>query len=214
MNGETVVAIISAVIAVAALALTARQVRQASEQTKLQREQTQLQHKLQRDASQPYVWADIRLHEQHGQFMMLVLRNEGPTVANEVTMRFDPPLPQDWRAGQNVGPTSRDPAAPGVYRFDALPPGRIMQWNLGIHTAVLGDSTPTRFTVTIDATGPFGPVDSLTYSIEIADYRDAAIAVPGTPLSVARAIKEGTKLLDKSLRDVANRLPASEAHLD
>ncbi|SDU25052.1 hypothetical protein SAMN04488548_134195 [Gordonia westfalica] len=47
MNLETVVAIISATIAIGALCLTARQVHQAGEQTKLQREQTELQHKLQ-----------------------------------------------------------------------------------------------------------------------------------------------------------------------
>lgn len=89
-----------------------------------------------------------------------------------------------------------------------------MQWHLGIHSAVLDGSTPTQFTVTIDAKGPFGAVDSLAYTIEIADYRGAAITVPGTPLSVAKAIKDSTKVLDKSLRIVANRLPAGKVQPD
>lgn len=179
MDVSAVVAVIGAVISAAALILIARQVRLASEQTKHQRQ-------VQRDAAQPYVWADIRLREQHGQFLMLVLKNEGPSVARSVTMTFDPPLPAEWRHGRPVGPAAVD--RPGVYRFKALPPGRVMQWHLGIPTSVLDESGTTQFTVTIDAVGPYGPVEALTYAIEIGDYRDAAQTVPGTALAVVKAL--------------------------
>ncbi|ORM37374.1 hypothetical protein BFL43_04245 [Williamsia sp. 1135] len=201
MDVSAVVAIVGAVIAAAALFFTALQTRVASEQTELQRQ-------LRRDATQPYVWADIRMHEQHGQFLMLVLKNEGPTVANSVTMTFDPPLPQGWRRGRTVGPTT--PGKPGVAQFEALPPGRVMQWHLGVHTDVLDPAdpdNPTRFTVTIDAQGPSGPVDTLTYVIDVGDYLAAAMTVPGTPLSIVKAIKDSATVLNRGLNAVADRLP-------
>lgn len=201
MDVSAVVAIVGAVIAAAALFFTARQVRVANEQTGLQRQ-------LRRDASQPYVWADIRLHEQHGQFLMLVLKNEGPTVANSVTMTFDPPLPEGWRRSRSVGPATPD--KPGVAQFEALPPGRMMQWHLGAHTDVLAPNdpaNPTRFTVTIDAQGPSGPVETLSYVIDVSDYLAAAMTVAGTPLSIVKAINDSAKALNTSLKKVADRLP-------
>ncbi|MBJ7287580.1 hypothetical protein [Williamsia sp.] len=198
---SAVVAIVGAVIAAAALYLTWRQVQLSNEQTKLQQQ-------LRRDAAQPYVWADIRLHEQHGWSLMLVLKNEGPTVASSVAMTFDPPLPGGWRQGRSVGPTASD--HPGTARFEALPPGRVMQWNLGANMDVFAPndpSNPAQFTVTIDAHGPFGPVDTLKYVIDVGDYNGAAATVPGTPLSIAKAIKDGTAVLNTGLKSVAKRLP-------
>lgn len=198
------VAIVGAVIPASALILTARQVG-------LAREKTNLQRQIQRDVGQPYVWADIRLHQQHGQFLMLVLKNEGSSVAKSVAMTFDPPLPTEWRQGRRVGPAPATPDRPGEFRFEAIPPGRVMEWNFGIPTSVLEDPGTTRFTITIESVGYYGPVGALTYTIEIGDYRDAAQTVPGTPLSVVKAIKDSTKMLDKTLQAVAKRLPDPHA---
>jgi hypothetical protein len=197
---SAVASISAAAIALVALFFTWRQVKVADEQTEMQRQ-------VGRDAVQPYVWADIRLHEQHGQFLMLVLKNEGPTVAKTVTLSFDPPLPQEWRQGRSVGPVT--PTRPGLAEFKALPPGRVMQWHLGVHTDIFytqSSTTPTRFTVTIEATGPSGPVDTLSYVIDVGEYLSAAITVPGTPLSIAKEIKDGTKRLGEALNAAAKKV--------
>ncbi|OZF56933.1 hypothetical protein CH293_03125 [Rhodococcus sp. 14-2470-1b] len=93
--------------------------------------------------------------------------------------------------------------------FKALPPGRVMQWHLGVHTDVFSSENgtmPTRFTVTIEATGPSGPADTLTYEIDVGEYLSAAMTVPGTPLSIAKEIKDGTGLLSKALSTVASTI--------
>ena len=115
MDASAIIAVIAATIALAALYVTWRQVQAADEQTAIQRE-------IYRDASQPYVWADVRLHQQHAGFFMLILKNEGPTVATNVTVTFTPPLPAMWRDLATVGTGDTSHLTP-TSRFSALPPG-------------------------------------------------------------------------------------------
>lgn len=202
MDVSAVVTILAAIIALAALYFTRRQVQAADEQTSLQRE-------LQRDATQPYVWADIRLHKQHASVFMLILKNEGPTVATDVTMTFDPPLPAGWRGyGGNVGPSTATGSTPGTAHFSALPPGRVMQWNLGVPWDILKSTDPLRFAVIITAKGPGGQVPLVRYVVDLNEYMNVAKTAPGTPLSIVKAIDDGFELLEKSLGRLADRLPA------
>ncbi len=79
-----------------------------------------------KDAAQPYVWADIRPHAQHASFMMLILKNEGPTVATDVSLKINPGLPSEWARNEDHEKFA------SMRCFDSLPPGRMMQWNLGL----------------------------------------------------------------------------------
>ncbi|MFT4397234.1 hypothetical protein ACLTEW_20090 [Gordonia lacunae] len=206
MDASAIVASVAALIALVALYFTWRQVRAAEDQTLIQRE-------IQRDASQPYVWADVRLHEQHGGFFMLLLKNEGPTVATNVTVTFDPPLPRLWRGDGAIGISDRH--HPGVSRFSSLPPGRTMQWRLGLPSEILAtladsDQNACRFTVTIAAEGPAAATPSHQYVIDLLEYMDSAKTAPGTALSVVKAIEDSTKTLDRTLSKIARRIPSEE----
>jgi len=165
----------------------------ARAQAKSAAKQTSLQHKVREDTAQPYVWVDIRPHEQHGQLFQLLLKNEGPTVATDVAVRFDPPL-KGWRAPDlQCGPTTDEC---GAARFRSLPPGRTMIWHLGLPTDAL-QKGPTLYDVTVDGTGPFGPIDQLQYAIDLNEYASAATTVPGTMFGVAHSIEEATSQLKK-----------------
>lgn len=207
MDASAAVALAAALIALVALYFTWRQVRTAEEQTSIQRE-------IQRDAAQPYVWVDVRLHEQHGSFFMLVLKNEGPTVATDVAVSFDPPMPSIWRGDAEIGVTDAD--EPGVIsRFSSLPPGRTMQWRLGLPSDILAtitdrDRTGGRFTVTITAQGPTGATTPHRYVIDLLEYMGAAQSAPGTPLSIAKAIDANTKTIEKALGKIGRLLPNRE----
>lgn len=49
------------------------------------REQTKVQQQLRMDAVQPYVWADLRPSEEHGQFIMLDIGTSGSPSATAPT---------------------------------------------------------------------------------------------------------------------------------
>ncbi|MCT2028645.1 hypothetical protein M3D00_00490 [Dietzia cinnamea] len=201
MDASATVAAIAAAIALAALYFTRRQVKTAEEQTSIQR----MMHE---EAAQPYVWADIRPHAQHADFMMLIVKNDGPTVASNVSVTIDPPFPQQWaREGEEDRFTSRR-------RFAALPPGRVMQWNLGIPQQLLpspeipanGDG---QFRITICFDGPKGPADTLSYIVDLSEYRRAAKTTPGTPMTIAKSIKDSSEALTKAIDRVSKQLPQS-----
>lgn len=183
---STAAAVGAALIALAALYF-------AWVQAKSSERQTSLQQKILEDAAQPYVWADIRLQQQHGQLFQLLLKNEGPTVAIDVAVRFDPPL-EGWRdLERKSGPTIDED---GIARFRSLPPGRTMIWHLGPPSEAL-DKGPTRYEVTIDGTGPFGQIGQLRYVIDLSEYASAATTVPGTLFGVANSIDKATSHLKK-----------------
>jgi hypothetical protein len=199
MDASATVAAIAATIALAALYFTWRQVKTAEEQTSIQR----MMHE---EAAQPYVWSDIRPHAQHAEFMMLIVKNDGPTVASNVSVSIDPPFPQEWaRDGDEGRFLSRR-------RFAALPPGRVMQWNLGIPQQLLpspelpanGDG---RFTITIRFDGPKGPADTLSYIVDLSEYRRTAKTTPGTAMTIAKSVNDSSKALTKAIDSIAKQLP-------
>ncbi|GAA11403.1 hypothetical protein GOALK_029_00580 [Gordonia alkanivorans NBRC 16433] len=198
MDASSIVAAIAAGIALAALYFTWRQVSAAEEQTALQR-------RIHEDAGQPYVWADIRPHAQHASFMMLVVKNDGPTVATSVSISIDPPFPSEWsRDGDNERFANNR-------RFASLPPGRVMQWNLGLPQNILpSPRSPVnekgQFKITISFDGPYGPIDPLTYAIDLSEYRWVAKTTPGTPMSISKSVDDASRELSKAINKVAERI--------
>jgi hypothetical protein len=63
------------------------------QQARAARQQTRLQQQMREDQAQPYVWADIRPNDQSMHLIKLMIHDEGPTTATNVTVTFDPPLP-------------------------------------------------------------------------------------------------------------------------
>jgi hypothetical protein len=134
------------------------------------------------------------------------VKNDGPTVASNVSVSIDPPFPQEWaRDGDEGRFLSRR-------RFAALPPGRVMQWNLGIPQQLLpspelpanGDG---RFTITIRFDGPKGPADTLSYIVDLSEYRRTAKTTPGTAMTIAKSVNDSSKALTKAIDSIAKQLP-------
>lgn len=189
MTAAAWIAATAAVISMVSVAVAIFSARNAVRQTALAREQAALQQRALEAAAQPYVWVDLRPDESHAQLMRLVAVNQGPTVATDVEITIDPPLPDGPHTGAPAGPSAR---------LASMPPGRTISWTVGdggIWTLFEG-SGPTRYRVRITATGPYGPVE-LEYDLDVADYAHAARIAPGTLFGITESLNKLTKLVEK-----------------
>ena len=182
MRTETTIAVVAAIIAMSSMIAAFWQAGNA-------RRQTNLQQQMIKDAAEPYVWVDIRPDDRDADFFHLILKNEGPTVAEDVHIAIDPPLPEAWRPSGSVGPQYSD--------FASLPPGRTMVWNLGLASEIVATDTERRFDVTITASGPYGPLAPRTYRLDLSRYNGHVRRAPGTLSGIAKAIDDLTKQVKK-----------------
>jgi hypothetical protein len=171
----TGIATVSALVALAALHFTRQQAEMAERQTALQ-------ERIREESAQPYVWADIRMDARQMHLMKLVIHNEGPTVAKDVVVSFDPGLPRSI-GGEDV----RD-----EYTLVGMPPGRHVEWNLNLSPDWIHGELPKCFTVTVTANGPYGPVEPLVYVLDVDEYRRASASPEGTLHGVSECLKELT----------------------
>ena len=161
---------------------TARAANAAKEQTKIQRE-------MRKDAAQPYVWVDVRADEHQGRFLGLVLGNSGPTFAHDIRVTFEPSLPGESRFD---GVRAQERLRNGLA---TLGPGHRLVWPLGRGFELLNDDVPQIHTVTIDAEGPFGPMPTMVYELNLADLRETDDDSAGSLHLVRRAIQDVAKVL-------------------
>jgi hypothetical protein len=192
MDASAWVAVVAAAIAVVAVVVAFLQARSAKSQAdaaKVQADaavrQTELQERVHRDSTLPYVWADFRLDETQGSLIYLVVRNEGPTVAEEVQIYFEPAL-------QGVG-LKKDLDA--LQRrltngLRSLPPGREMRWWFAIGHVLFDEANtaPLKYQVRITGRGPYGDLPEVTYVLDLDDLRELAAPKTGSLADVAKAI--------------------------
>jgi hypothetical protein len=175
---ETVVAIVAAVIAFAS-ALAAIW-------------QTALQRRIRIDNAQPYVFVDFRADLSVTPGAITVhLENSGPSVARNVRLTWQPELPGRHAVGGDLGAPKLPPRV-----LPSMPPGRVMTWTLGRGKALLtDDAVPRDYLVTVEADGPFGRVEPLTYTLSLDDMR-YVLAVPvGSLHKIERAITNAAERL-------------------
>lgn len=201
------ISIIALAISACALPFTAwaaktaaKQARAAAEQTQIQREQvaaareqTQLQRELSREAAQPYVWADIQPDMQQGTTMQVVVGNSGPTVASNVRITFDPPLPASEGKEETVLKVQRM-LSEGM---KSLAPGRIIRWSLGPGFDLLASEEPQVRTVRVSAEGPFGQLPETEIRVDISQIRQSRDAPDGSLHHVRGSIKDLTQVIEK-----------------
>jgi hypothetical protein len=194
VNASAWVSAVSALIALVALAMTLWQARSAKAQADAAKRQaaaatrqTELQEQIYRDSHQPYVWADFRPDPVTRQMIRLVIRNEGPTVATDVGVVFDPPL-ESPDAEVRFGERACGVLASGL---PSMPPGKEMSWNFGRGFVVLADGNKTlRYKVTITGQGPFGDMPTLEYLLDLEDLRGVAAAHGGSLQQIAKSVDE------------------------
>lgn len=191
MTAPAWIAAVAAVISLISVVVAVISARNAARQTALAERASELQRQALEAAAQPYVWVDLRPDESHAQLMRLVAVNQGPTVATDVVITFDPPLPADPHNGQPAGP---------VGPLASMPPGRTISWTVGNGgTSTLFEGAgPTRHQVKVTATGPYGLVE-LEYALDVSDYAHAAAIAPGTLFGVTQSLDKLTKAVTKAL---------------
>jgi hypothetical protein len=162
-------------------------------------EQTAIQQQLRRDAAQPYVWVDVRPDDVTDVLLNLVIGNSGPTIARNVRATIEPPLEAIDQLKSRTD-TAQDLLARGI---SSLPPGRTLVWPLGQGFNILVGDRPKRHTVTVNAEGPFGPVPSLTYVLDLTDYEGHMHRPVGS-----------LHLLTRAVENIGNKLGSSEPDPD
>jgi hypothetical protein len=181
MDATAWIAVVSAVIAVAALYFTWRQAQNAQRQT-------ELQQRIHEDAAQPYVWADLRPDPENGYLIALIVRNEGPTVATNVRVGFDKPLPNEFADnwdGQLV-------------ELASLAPGRQIVWWLRSGPDWFKGEDPKSFEVMIRCCGPFGPVEQ-KYMINTIDFGEEQPMKAGSLSALTKSVDALTKVVKTKL---------------
>lgn len=177
-----VIAVISLLLNIAAVLISRSQVAAA-------RSQTEVQRQIHRDSSQPYIWADIRLNPDDGATLDWVVGNSGPTVATDVTFRVDPPF-------GDIHPLTSAALERMAKGMASLPPGRTNWWSLGATYDLVKSTGPQPRTITIDATGPFGPLPTLEYVIDMTDFREVNVRPDGSLHLLAKAVDRRPSVKD------------------
>lgn len=186
MSGmDSTITAAATVAAIASAVFVFIQVREMQRQTNLQRE-------IREAAEQPYVWADVGIAQPNGWDLELIIGNSGPTVATNVRVVLDPPI-QPSPAGE---PDTAAIVEQGAGRIASLAPGRRLFWPLGPSHELVNRDGSLAHTVTIDCDGPFGPVATTQYVIDLRDQREAEAKREGSMHEIRVAIDELTKKFD------------------
>lgn len=204
MDASAWISLVATVVAVAALICSWVLARASRQQAASAKDQAEITRQLRIDSAQPYVWVDMRPDEQHAGLLVLMVGNSGPTVATDVRVTFQPDL--DIPRSATVPNNSRGADARDLLRrgIKSLPPGRVMQWNLGAVHQLINDGYALAYTATITAEGPFGPTPRLAYTIDVEDIRYTLAVPPGTLHGVTQAVQSLTRSVDQAVREFRN----------
>jgi hypothetical protein len=147
--------------------------------------------KLRLDQTRPFVTADF---VGRSVMIMLVVKNIGPTLAQNVQVKFDPALTSTDPRSDLAGNAGVSLEQSGI---STLVPGRAVRWYLDVMPKRVEQRLPMRFNVTLTY---FGPHDLSTPYVE-TQVLDLA------PL--ASALLEEPELADvvDRLREIRDRLP-------
>lgn len=180
MDVSSVAAIAAAIASWAAVAVALIAILPARRSAKASEEQTDIQRELARQSAQPYVWADIQLDRQQGALIHLVVGNSGPTVARNVRVTIDPPLPvqsSDTSCTEVVQRVQRR-LQEGIL---SLAPGRMLSWQIGLGRELLkNENNTTVYKVCVNADGPYGPMAPNQTEIRLTDWCESNDAPDGS----------------------------------
>lgn len=173
----------------------------AREQADIANRQLALSEQVRREQQEPYVVVDIQLNRYIGNVFDVVIENVGSSMARNIKIVFDPPLERV----RDLDVTQPGPLA-DVYLFAEgiaqIPPRHRLEFFLDLTFERLNSDLPRTYTVTVDAEGPFGPVETLTHKIDLNIY------VGGIGRLQVNTIHQGVKELEK-IRSVMGK--ASES---
>lgn len=194
MTAEVVAATAAAAAALGALYFNWRSTRVATRAARAAEEQTGIQRQLRIDAAQPYVWVDIRPDDSTGTLLNLVVGNSGPTVATNVRVKTEPPLPFIDQLKDRVAAAERL-LAEGI---QSLPPGRTYSWPLGQGFDLIESDSPSEYRFTVAANGPFGVMPTLAYVVDLSALQGVLDRPAGNLHQLTLAVKDLAKAVAKA----------------
>lgn len=193
MDASAWVALIAAIIALLSGVYTRVAAQAAVKQAAEARHQTDIQRKLYEDSIQPYVWVDIAPDTAQGSIIKLIVCNQGPTVAANVRLQFDPPLPEvfDYQKIDRV----QDSMDAGIKH---LAPSRRVQWVLGTGPALFAKKSLPPIAISVSCDGPNGPCPLNKYVLDLSYIRYSHDNPDGSLHQVAERIKELAKTVEST----------------
>ncbi|MEU0674423.1 hypothetical protein ABZ330_16280 [Streptomyces sp. NPDC006172] len=140
------------------------------QQMKEAKRANELTERAQREQAQPYVIADIRERVPGSQLLCFFIQNTGPTMARDVQLSIDPPLrsTQGEESDANLNRAV-------TRKISVLPPGRQLMFMLDVGHRIFSSDLPRTYTVVVNSAGPFGPIEPLTYIIDLDVLRDSLL---------------------------------------
>ncbi|MFE2478240.1 hypothetical protein [Streptomyces sp. NPDC059389] len=153
---STLLAVIAVVISLVALGYSHLQAVYSGRQLRLN-------ERINKEANDPYVVADIRPRAGGSGLLVFVIENLGRTVARDVELTISPPI----EGGEQADWDAKIMTAIGR-KIPFLPPGRRLEWFFTFGGRFYMNATlPRQYTVTVKASGPSGPVEPMTYTIDL-----------------------------------------------
>ncbi|MGW4220684.1 hypothetical protein ACWEJZ_27170 [Streptomyces bacillaris] len=167
-----------------------QQVSAANQQIDVARQQLAAAERAQREATEPYVVVDIRARVPGSQLLWFVVENIGPTLARDVRIAVTPPL----ATSRGEEATAKLNAAASRV-IPVIPPGRMFGYTMDVGSGFFADpQLPRVYTVTVDAKGPRGPVETLTYVIDLNVLAGSALNADSIEWSTKRIADELKKM--------------------
>lgn len=196
MDMNTIPSMVAAAGAIAAAVAAFVALRPAHRAAMAAETQSGIQRELMQQTAQPYVWADIQPDMQQGTMLHLVVGNSGPTMARNVRVVIDPPIPESSKySGVTVAAQTR--IKDGVL---SLAPGRVIRWSLGRGFDLLeNENDATTYSLKVTADGPYGALPSEEFEIRPSDWREARDAPDGNLHFVRKEIE---KLVQETKNEV------------
>jgi hypothetical protein len=179
------------------------QVDAANRQVEAAVRQIEVAERAHREAAEPYVVVDIRPRTPGSMLLVLVIENLGTTLARDVRVSISPPL------RSSLGEDDAEAINAVLSRsITQLPPNGVLKYTLDTGFGLFGDPTiPRVYNVTVDANGPYGRVETLTYVIDLNVLRSAVLdreSVEWSAKRLADELKKSTDIQKKQLRELVN----------
>lgn len=157
-----------------------------------------------REQLQPYVIVDLRPPSPSSFLLNLIITNVGPTLARDIEIRVDPPLQSS--IGKDVAEKLEQVLA---RKISTLPPGQSYSWFVDSGPGFAGNShLPRKYTFTVQASGPFGPMEPMEYLVDLAILLETDIntaTIEGYLEKIVDKLDKLTSAVNQLSRTVAGR---------
>lgn len=184
----------SLVVSVLAFLAAAWAMKYARAQAQSAEGQLEVARQVHREQNEPYVIVDIQPQDARPLALVLVIQNIGPTMARNVRISVTPDLTSSQ--GDDV---SEALARVLARTIAMIPPGRRLEYLFDFGTVRFKSDLPMLFEFTVNSEGPAGPVEELTYTVDLDVLSEALIGQrPTKPLEerldkISKSLKEFTR---------------------